>query len=499
LLVADSGLTKVQRSVHEEGTRQVQRIASYPKVTVTADGRGVCSHVGSRLLADVAAAAGVAEAFDAAVGGGRKRRSAHAPGGVLADLAVMLADGGVTIGDLVVLRDQPGLFGSVASTATAWRVLDSVEESLLDQVKLARAVARERAWLLRGEAGRSIPTVRCAGTVLPGLVIDLDATLVTCHSEKQGSAPSYKHGYGYHPLLAWLDNTGEALAGMLRPGNANANAAADHISVTDEALAQIPDAYRYGTPILIRADGAGATKAWLAHLRILREQRGLQIEFSVGFTLTNQLKDAIGLLPETAWTVALDAAGEPRPADESGLPVAQVAELTGLLPGLTAAGWPDRMRVLVRRERPHPGAQLSVFEAHDGWRYQCLATDTPTGQLAFLEARHRAHARVEDRIRTAKQAGLGRFPSREFAINAVWLQLALTAADLLAWTQTILLDGALAKAEPKLLRYRLLHTAARIVRRGRRTVIKIAAGWPWADQLAAAFSRLAGIRQPLLA
>ena len=161
------------------------------------------------------------------------------------------------------------------------------------------------------------------------------------------------------------------------------------------------------------------------------------MEFSVGFTLTNQLQDTIGVVPETAWTVALDAAGEPRPIDESGLPVAQVAELTGLLPGLTAAGWPARMRVLVRRERPHPGAPISVFEAHDGWRYQCLATDTPTGQLAFLEARHRAHARVEDRIRTVKQAGLGRFPSREFAINAVWLQLALTAADLLAWTQTI--------------------------------------------------------------
>jgi len=183
----------------------------------------------------------------------------------LADLAVMLADGGVTIGDLAVLRDQPAVFGPVASTATAWRVLDSIGEPLLDQVKLARAAARERAWWLRGEAGRGVLAVQCAGTVVPGLVIDLDATLVTCHSEKQGSAATYKHGYGYHPLLAWLDNTGEALAGMLRPGNANANAAADHIQISDEALAQIPDEHRHGTPILIRADGAGATKAWLAH------------------------------------------------------------------------------------------------------------------------------------------------------------------------------------------------------------------------------------------
>jgi hypothetical protein len=466
---------------------------------VTADGRGVCSHVGSRLLADVAAAAGIAEALDDAVGVGRRRRSAHAPGRVLVDLAVMLADGGAAIGDLAVLRDQPGVFGPVASTATAWRVLASVNDAVLEEVKTARAVARQRAWLLRREAGRTLPTVRCAGMVVPGLVIDLDATLVTCHSEKQGAAATFKHGFGYHPLLAWLDNTGEALAGMLRPGNANANAAADHIQVTDEALAQIPDEDRHGTPILIRADGAGATKAWLSHVRSLREQRGLDVSFSVGFSLTNQLRDAIGVLPETAWTVAVDAAGEPRPVDESGLPVAQVAELTGLLPSLTTLGWPEGMRVLVRRERPHPGAPISVFEAHDGWRYQCLATDTPVGQLSFLEARHRAHARVEDNIRTAKQTGLGRFPSREFAINAVWLQLALTAADLIAWTQTTLLDGALAKAEPKLLRYRLLHTAAQIVRRGRRTFIKIAAGWPWADDLAAAFTRLAGIRQPLLA
>jgi hypothetical protein len=175
-----------------------------------------------------------------------------------------------------------------------------------------------------------------------------------------------------------------------------------------------------------------------------------------------------------------------------------VAELTGVLPGLTDAGWPQGMRVLVRRERPHPGAQISLMEAHDGWRYQCVATDTPTGQLGFLEARHRAHAHVEDRVKAVKQTGMGRFPSREFAINAVWLQLAITAADLIAWTQTILLEPSLAKAEPKKLRYRLLHTAARISHGQRRTMIKIDADWPWAVQLAAAFNRLAEIRPPLL-
>jgi hypothetical protein len=289
------------------------------------------------------------------------------------------------------------------------------------------------------------------------------------------------------------------LAGVLRPGNAGANDAGDHAAVIEDALAQIPDGHRYGTPILVRADSAGGTREFLAHLRSLRDgEEKLEVSFSVGFRVTNTVKDAIGRLPETAWTVAVDAAGTPRPIDETGLPVAQVADLTGLLEDPERAGWPVGMRVLVRRERPHPGAKLTLMEAVDGWRYQAVATDTPTGQLAWLEARHRAHARVEDRIRTLKQTGIGRFPSREFAINQTWLQLALTAADLIAWTQTTLLAGRLARAEPKLLRYRLLHVAARLVHGQRRTKIKIDDRWPWAAQLADAFDRLARILVPLV-
>jgi hypothetical protein len=155
--------------------------------------------------------------------------------------------------------------------------------------------------------------------------------------------------------------------------------------------------------------------------------------------------------------------------------------------------------VLVRRERPHPGAQLDAFEEHDGWRYQCIATDTRTGQLAFLDARHRAHARVEDRIRTGKDTGLGRFPSRTFAINAAWLTAVMLAVDLVAWAQTILLHDTptLARAEPKTLRYRLLHVAARLVRGGRRLQLRLDRSWPWAAQLAAAFDRCAGLPQPV--
>ena len=226
----------------------------------------------------------------------------------------------------------------------------------------------------------------------------------------------------------------EALAGVLRPGNAGSNTAVDHITVTDAALAQIPDGQRYGQPILFRADGAGASRKWLWHLTELGTQPGVDLDYSVGFTMTSAVREAIGLLPEAVWTPAWDADGDP-------VEFADVAELTGILPHLAGNGWPPGMRVLVRRERPHPGAQLNLFEEANGWRYRCFVTNTPSGQLGWLEARHRAHARVEDRIRYGKDLGLGRLPYRQFNINCVWLELALAAADLIAWTQTILLTG----------------------------------------------------------
>jgi Transposase DDE domain group 1 len=458
---------------------------------VTTDGRGVVSHAGTRLLADVADAAGVSAGLSDALTGLRERRSGHDPGRVLTDVAVMLADGGEAISDLGVLRNQPQLFGPVASTATAWRVLDGIDDAALDRVRAARAKARERAWLLRAEAGRDIPASRAGGRDWPGLVLDVDATLVECHSDKQLAAANFKGGFGFHPILVWLDNTNEALAGLLRPGNAGANTATDHIRVVDDAVAQLPDSHRYGTPILVRADGAGCSKQFLSHLRSLRDEHGMQVQFSVGFTMTEPVQQAILALPQIAWTSAVEADGELRDG-------ADVAELTALLPDLSAAGWPAGMRVIIRRERPHPGAQLTFSDLH-GYRFQAFATDTQVGQLAHLEARHRAHARVEDRIRTAKDTGLGRFPSRQFNINAVWLQLSLLACDLIAWTQTTLLDGELAQCEPKALRYRLLHVAARITRGQRRLWLRIADHWPWRHQLAAAFARLATLPTPLRA
>jgi hypothetical protein len=457
-------------------------------ITVTADGAGVVSHVGSRLLAGLADRSGLTDAFSDALGGLRERRSGHDPGRVLTDLAVLLADGGRSISDLAVLRDQPVLFGPVASTATAWRILDKIDPVLLNRLRSARAAARERLWAQRAETVGPIGGHRGGGRTWPGLRIMFDATLVTAHSDKQSAAATFKGGFGFHPLTAWLDNTGEALAAQLRPGNAGSNTAADHIAVTDLALAQIPDHYRHGVPILVSADGAGATRAWLAHLRAQRST-GVDLEFSVGFTMTQTVQAAILALPKRAWTQAVNADGGVREG-------ADVAELTGLLGDLTAAGWPGGMRVIVRRERPHPGAQLSFTDV-DGWRFQAFATDTRVGQLAHLEARHRAHARVEDRIRCAKNMGLARLPSRQFAINTAWVELALTAADLLAWTQTTLLEGDLAVAEPATLRYRLLHVAARITRGQRRLFVRIDQAWPWRRQLATAFARLDALPLPI--
>jgi hypothetical protein len=314
---------------------------------------------------------------------------------------------------------------------------------------------------------------------------------VVCHSEKQQAAPTFKHTFGYHPLLAFLDNTDEFLAGRLRAGNAGSNTAADHIAVLDDALAQLPDAYRHGHPILIRADGAGCSKAFLAHLRSLREQ-GINCEFSVGWTITEREHTAIAGLAGTDWTPAIDTDGEPRPLDE-----AAVAEITGLFPARTLAGYPTGTRVIVRRERPHPGAQLDAIEERDGYRYTALATDTRVAQHAWLDARHRAHARVEDRIRCGRVTGLGRLPSRTFAINTAWLTATMIASDLLAFTRTLLLhDTPLARAEPKTLRYRLLHVAARLTRGQRRLWLRIDQHWPWARQLAAAFARLTALPTP---
>jgi hypothetical protein len=479
------------------GTPKVNVTATRPPMSVSASGTNLVSHAGSRLLAEVADRTGLTAALSEALAGRTAPQTAHDPGRVLVDLAVMIADGGTTISDIAALGHQQAVFGPVASDSTCWRVLDAITESDLVALGAARARAREVSWLGRAElTGTALPPIRVAGVDLRDrtgravLVIDLDATIVIAHSEKEQARPTFKGSFGYHPLLAFCDNTHEALAGLLRPGNAGSNTATDHLQVLDAALAQIPQQFRHGHPILIRADGAGSTRALLEHITGLGKSL-IAAEFSVGWAITERERTAIKALPARFWTPAIDSTGDLRDG-------ADVAELTGLLPAALLATYPAGMRVIVRRERPHPGAQLDLFETRDGYRYTAFATTTALGQHAWLDARHRSHARVEDRIRCGKDTGIGRFPSREFAINQAWLLCALTAIDLLAWTQTTLLHDhpTLAVAEPKTLRYRLLHVAARLTRSARYTHLRIDRTWPWAAVLVTAFHRLRSLPQP---
>ena len=446
------------------------------------------SHAGTVLLAELADRIGLTALLSEATDGLRERRAGHDPGRVLIDVAVAIADGAVTISDIQALADHEGLHGpvgTVASTSTIWRVLAGIDEAMLERIRLARAEARDRAWTARGElTGSELPGSRAAGKRINEIVIDLDATLVTAHSEKQDARGNFKGGFGHHPLGAWLDNTNEALAMLLRPGNAGSNTASDHLTVVEQALSQIPDRWR-SKKVLIRADGAGYSHALISAL----STQGLG--FSVGYPVTEAVRDAIKLVPAWAWTPANNADGGLREH-------ADVVEVTGMLDLTRWTQACSGMRVIVRREHPHPGATLDAFEIRDGYRYQAFTTNTAGGQLPFLDARHRAHARVEDRIRTGKDTGIGHLPSRHAHINKVWIELALIAADLLALTQSMLLTdhSDLAKAEPKTLRYRLLHMAARITKGQRKVFLRLAEHWPWALALAKAFTRLRTIPLP---
>jgi hypothetical protein len=318
--------------------------------------------------------------------------------------------------------------------------------------------AREHVWALAGAPQR--------------LTIDMDATLIGSHSEKQGAAGNFRGGFGFHPLLAYGDQTGEALGGELREGNAGANTAADQIAVAEHAIAQIPAEHIEDIELGLRVDSAGACHELLDWCREGR------IGYSVGYDLTETLRVAILQIGDDDWVCALDQDGTER---RNG----QVAEITQ---ALDLTGWPAGSRVLVRRERAHPGAQLS-FTDHDGHRFQAILTDQP-GQVAHVERDHRARARVEDHIRNDKDTGLRNLPFRDFEHNRVWLQLVLIAHDLIAWTQRLLLTGELARAEPKRLRYRLLHVAARLAFHARSARLRLQASRAWATDLAAAFARL---------
>ena len=319
------------------------------------------------------------------------------------------------------------------------------------------------------------------------MIVDLDATLLDAHSEKQNAAPTFKRGFGFHPLCSFVDHgaqgTGEPLSIMLRPGNAGSNTAADHITVTRQALRQLPftaKGGRVGRKVLIRADAAGGTHEFVNWLT------AQHLGYSVGFTLPDDAVARLARIPDTAWTPAYDDERVPRDG-------AWVAEATGML-DLTS--WPTGMRVLVRKERPHPGAQLRFTDA-DGHRLTAFATNTTQGQLADLELRHRRRARAEDRIRAAKTTGLSNLPLHGFAHNKIWVAIVALALELTAWTQMLALTHHQARRwEPKHLRLRLFSVAGRIARHARQTHLRLAHHAPWTNLIVTAHQRLHGLPRP---
>jgi len=426
------------------------------KVDVRADATGLSSRSGTALMVLVATRLGLTDGLSRALAQTRERRSGHDPGRVLCDLAVMAADGGRCVSDLAALAGQPSLFGEVCSVSTARRVLLSIGEQELDRVRAARAVARARAW--------------DAGAAPRRVILDFDATPIDSHSEKERAAGHYKGGFGFNPLLVTCGR--EVLAGILRPGNAGANNAEDHLRVLELALEQLPGGALDG-PILARADSAGSSHDFALACR------ETDIRFSLGYAIQPPLREAILRLPESAWGPAQNADGEPREG-------AWVAELTDKV---KLDAWPSGTRLICRRERPHPGAQLS-FTDLDGHRFQCFITDQQGDDLAALEATHRQHAEVEDRVKTLKATGASHLPFHAFSANAAWLELALLAHDIMVFTQALCLDGDHAICEPKRLRYRILHVAGQLTRHARRVTLHLPADWPWADAILRAFNRL---------
>ncbi|MCX4785919.1 IS1380 family transposase [Streptomyces sp. NBC_01221] len=427
-----------------------KRIGSYPRVRVEGGGQAVVSQAGASCWSRRSARPGWMRRY--------RRRSRR--GGrlgrckVLLDVALAVALGGDCLADVGMLRAEPAVFGPVASDPTVSRLIDILAAAgpkALTAIRSARAKVREHVWKLTGSSSPD-----ASGQV----IVDLDGLLVLAHSDKQDAVATWKKTYGHHPLMGFVDHgrggTGEPVAALLRPGNAGSNTAADHITTAQLALAQLPKKYRRGRHTLIRTDSAGGTHeftAWLA-------QRGRWLSYSVGMTITDHIHEAALTVPPTAWTAAVEPDGETRHG-------AWVAELDGDV----LKGWPKGMRLIIRKERRHPGAQLRFTDA-DGLRLTAFATNTTDIPIAALELRHRQRARAEDRIRAARATGLRNLPLHDTAQNRIWLEIVQIALDLLAWMPMLALTGKARRWEPRRLRLRLFSAAAQIITTARRRHVR---------------------------
>ncbi len=464
------------------------------RLQVAVGGKGLVGHAGAVLLRQCADRTGLTGALNAVLpqgaGPGWWDR-----GTVLVCLATAIMLGATSMSDIALLTHQALVFADPPSVATVRRALDELDETALRRIGKARARVRARVWDLLAARPQGFPWLTVAGKVLTGwVVIDLDATLITAHSDKQGAAATFKKGYGFHPLGAWCSNTAESLAMLLRPGSAGSNTVTDHIRVLGDAIAQLPAAYR--RKILIRVDGAGATHDLLKHI-VQMNRAWRSVKFTVGWTITDADEAAIDLLPADAWIDSLDPGG-------AAVSTAHVAELTGLNQRVQA--WVKGLRLIVRRTRPSArhAKNLTDLEKRTGWRYQVVATNI--GRIAglpgshqpqWLDLLHRSHATVEDRVRTNKAMGLRNLPSKSWTVNQGWVLAANLAADISAWTRLLGLHDQpeLADAEPDTLRYRILHLPAKLANHARRKILSVPDSWPWADAFALCWQRLTTLPQ----
>lgn len=459
-----------------------------------ASGRGMVGHAGAVLLHRVSDRIGlVARLRDGLACTPWMLDRAN----VLVGLVVGIALGARNLRQAELLaRHQAVLLGEGASDSTLWRMLGEIDAGARMRIAKARARVRAKVWDLLADRDQGYPWLTILGRSLSGwVVLDLDATVITCSSKKELAAGTYKGTYGFHPLAAWCANTLECLAMMLRPGSAGSNTASEHIAVLGDALTQIPRAYR--RKILIRLDGAGASHALIEHMLSLSSPRR-KVMFTSGFTITALEEAAIADLPEHAWTQAVEQDGR---LDQ----VAQVAELTGLW---RRTGWPQGLRYIARRVKPsrRHAKKLTDFEKATGWRYQLIVTNIEdlgrsvpgSHHVHFLDTLHRQHAVVEDRVRTEKATGIRNLPFHGYERNSAWLLAANIASDLLAYLQLLGLqdEAELATAEPESLRAMLLHIPARLTSHARSRVLKIEQSWPWAKAAVEAWERLGAIPAP---
>jgi hypothetical protein len=466
------------------------------RLSVAADAKGIIGHAGAVLLRACADQTGLTGALSGALQV-RGRSPGWDRGVVLVQLAVAIVLGATSMADITLLKQQAGVFGEPASDSTVRRALVELDAKALSRIRRARTRVRAHVWDLLAARDGGFAWVKVAGRVLTGwIVVDIDATLITAHSDKDGAAATFKKGWGFHPLGAWCANTGEVLAMLLRPGNAGANTVADHLIVLEQAIAAIPAAFR--AKVLIRIDGAGATHELLERIQALNTSRRV-VRFCVGWKITPVDEDAIAALPASVWTTAFDQDGEPQ--DDC-----HVAEITDL--NARTAGWPAGTRLIVRRSRPsrRHERKLTDFEKATGWRYQVTAIDYPRMRgvpgshhpwFADVLYRQRGGA-AEGRVRVNKAMGLTNLPSQTWDVNVGWVLAANLAADLDAWTRLLGLhdEPDLALAEPETLRYRLWHLPARLASHARRRILKIPADWPWAAAFTICWKRLSALPRP---